>query len=356
MPSINVAIIGSGVVGSAFIAQLKNLQHPIAFNVVYLARSSKEALFSRDYAPVALDGYQSAPAQGVLALDALRDYLVAAQRPTILVDNTSSEAVAAAYPQFVRAGISIATPNKKAFSSSLSAWREIFDAAASGGLVYHEATVGAGLPIIGPLRDLVATGDTVGKIEGILSGTLSYIFNEFSTADATAVAFSDVVKVAKELGYTEPDPRDDLNGLDVARKVTILARIAGLAVESPTSFAVESLIPRELEGVASADEFLARLPQFDAQMQQLKDAARAEGKVLRFVGSVDVARNEVAVKIGKYAYDHPFAALKGSDNVVAITTARYQNPLIVQGAGAGAAVTAHGVLADVLKVGERRAT
>lgn len=353
--SVNVAIIGAGVVGSAFLNQLKNLKSAIKFNVVYLARSSKEAIFSNDYQPVDLANYKSADAKPLLSVDDLVKFLKESKKPSILIDNTSNSSIAEAYPRFVEAGISIATPNKKAFSSELSLWNAIFKAleAPSGGLVYHESTVGAGLPIIGPLRDLVATGDKVETIEGIFSGTLSYIFNEFSTTEASDVKFSDVVKVAKDLGYTEPDPRDDLNGLDVARKVTILARISGFNVESPTSFPVESLIPKQLESVESSDEFMQKLPEFDGDIQKVKDAALAENKVLRFVGKVDFKNNKVSVEIGKYGFDHPFASLKGSDNVVAFKTERYPNPLIIQGAGAGAEVTAHGVLADALKIAER---
>ena len=353
--SVHVAIIGAGVVGSAFLNQLKNLKSAIKFNVVYLARSSKEAIFSNDYQPVDLANYKTANAKPLLSVDDLVKFLKESKKPSILIDNTSNSSIAEAYPRFVEAGISIATPNKKAFSSELSLWNAIFKAleAPSGGLVYHESTVGAGLPIIGPLRDLVATGDKVETIEGIFSGTLSYIFNEFSTTEASDVKFSDVVKVAKDLGYTEPDPRDDLNGLDVARKVTILARISGFNVESPTSFPVESLIPKQLESVESSDEFMKTLPEFDGVIQKVKDAALAENKVLRFVGKVDFKNNKVSVEIGKYGFDHPFASLKGSDNVVAFKTERYPNPLIIQGAGAGAEVTAHGVLADALKIAER---
>lgn len=353
--SVNIAIIGSGVVGSAFINQLKNLKSAIDFKVVYLARSSKEALYSKDYASVDLATYKSAASQPVLGLDDLTSFLKGGEKPTILVDNTSNETLANYYPTFVKNGISIATPNKKAFSSDKSIWDQIFaNSANGGGLVYHEATVGAGLPIIEPLNDLVLTGDKVDKIEGIFSGTLSYIFNEFSTTDASnKTKFSDVVKVAKELGYTEPDPRDDLNGLDVARKVTILARISGLNVESPTSFPVESLIPKALESIESADEFMAKLPDYDDEIQKVKDEAFAEQKVLRFVGSVDIKSNTVSVGIGKYGFDHPFASLKGSDNVVSIKTERYPNPLVIQGAGAGAEVTAHGVLADTIKIAQR---
>lgn len=353
--SVNVAIIGAGVVGSAFINQLKNLKSSVAFHVVYLARSSKEAIVSKDYLPVDLQSYKTAAAEPVLPLEDLATFLKASPKPTILIDNTSNASIADFYPKFIKQGISIATPNKKAFSSDLATWNEIFSSSAApgGGLVYHEATVGAGLPIIGPLRDLVATGDKVEKIEGILSGSLSYIFNSLSTSEASTTKFSDVVNVAKELGYLEPDPRDDLNGMDFARKVTILARIAGFEVESPSSFAVDSLVPQELEACATGAEFLEKLPNFDADFQKRKDDALAENKVLRYVGQVDFKANKVSVGIAKYDFDHPFASLKGSDNVVSFKTERYPNPLIIQGAGAGAEVTAHGVLADALKIAER---
>lgn len=350
--SVNVAIIGAGVVGSAFINQIKNLKN---FNVVYLAKTLEEALISKDYAPVDLASYKTASAGPTLSMEDLAKFLKGGSKPALLVDNTSSEAIASAYPSLLKQGISIATPNKKAFSSDLATWKEIFasSAAPGGGLVYHEATVGAALPIIGPLRDLVATGDKVHKIEGILSGSLSYIFNSLSTSEPSTTKFSDVVKHAKELGYLEPDPRDDLNGMDFARKVTILARIAGFEVESPTSFSVDSLVPKELESCATGADFLKRLPEFDADFQKRKDEALAENKVLRYVGTVDFKANKVSVGIAKYDFDHPFASLKGSDNVVLIQTERYTNPLIIQGAGAGAEITAHGVLADAIKVAER---
>lgn len=353
--SVNVAIIGSGVVGSSYLSQLNNLKSNIAFNVIYLAKTSEEALYSKDYSPVELSTYETAPTQPTLSLDDLVKFIKGAKKPTVLVDNTSSPAIANYYPTFIKEGISIATPNKKAFSSDLKEWKEILQTAElpGAGLVYHECTVGAALPIISPLKDLIATGDKVDKIEGIFSGTLSYIFNEFSKTEKSDVKFSDVVKKAKELGYTEPDPRDDLNGLDVARKVTILARISGLEVEGPTSFPVESLIPKELEDVESVAEFMEKLPNYDADIQKVKDEAFAENKVLRFVGKVDLNTNKVSVEIGKYGFDHPFASLKGSDNVVSIKTGRYPNPLIVQGAGAGAEITAHGVLADTIKIAER---
>ncbi|QEU62246.1 Hom6 [Kluyveromyces lactis] len=355
--AVNVAVIGTGVVGSSFLKQLLSIKSQITYNVILVAKYSN-ALVSKDYSPLKLDASSweetvNAEAGNPISVPEIFEFLQKSPLPTILVDNTSNEEIANFYPKFIESGISIATPNKKAFSSNLELWNNIFSAKPSNGLVYHEATVGAGLPIIGPLRDMIQTGDKVVKIEGIFSGTLSYIFNEFSTSTPNDVGFSSVVKVAKELGYTEPDPRDDLNGLDVARKVTILARIAGFKVESPTSFPVQSLIPSALESVKSSDEFLQKLPDYDHELKQLKEEAAKENKVLRFVGKVDFPSNVVSVGIEKYDYSHPFASLKGSDNVISIQTERYINPLVVQGAGAGADVTAAGVLADVIKIAER---
>ncbi|EDO16850.1 hypothetical protein Kpol_1024p2 [Vanderwaltozyma polyspora DSM 70294] len=353
---VNVAVIGAGVVGSAFLDQIIAMKAPIKYNLIVIAES-KNSLISEDYSPLQLDSNWSQTLsnskQETLPLEKLIEFLSKSPLPAILVDNTSSAYIAGFYPKIVESGISIATPNKKAFSSDLDTWNKLFSGNPGNGLVYHEATVGAGLPILGPLRDFIQTGDEVEKIEGIFSGTLSYIFNEFSTATPNDIKFSDVVKVAKQAGYTEPDPRDDLNGLDVARKVTIVSRISGLKIESPTSFPVQSLIPKPLESVESVDEFMAKLPEYDDELTKLKEEAAKENKVLRFIGKVDVPNNKVSVGIEKYDYSHPFASLKGSDNVISIKTKRYVNPVIVQGAGAGAAVTAAGVLADAIKIAER---
>lgn len=353
---VNVAVIGAGVVGSAFLDQLLAMKSTITYNLVLLAEAER-SLISKDFSPLNVGSdWKAALAASTtktLPLDDLIAHLKTSPKPVILVDNTSSAYIAGFYTKFVENGISIATPNKKAFSSDLATWKALFSNKPTNGFVYHEATVGAGLPIISFLREIIQTGDEVEKIEGIFSGTLSYIFNEFSTSQANDVKFSDVVKVAKKLGYTEPDPRDDLNGLDVARKVTIVGRISGVEVESPTSFPVQSLIPKPLESVKSADEFLEKLSDYDKDLTQLKKEAATENKVLRFIGKVDVATKSVSVGIEKYDYSHPFASLKGSDNVISIKTKRYTNPVVIQGAGAGAAVTAAGVLGDVIKIAQR---
>jgi homoserine dehydrogenase len=325
--------------------------------LILLSRS-KKIIYSTKYTPLPYENLSTSLAnstQEPLALHKIIEYLAAAPSRVILVDNTSSQEVADVYPEFLSKGISIVTPNKKAFSGSYKLWQDIFSAAGkSGAKVYHESSVGAGLPVISTLKELVDTGDEVTRIEGVFSGTMSFLFNSFAPTEGSGGMWSAEVKKAKELGYTEPDPRDDLNGLDVARKLTILARLAGLKVESPTSFPVQSLIPKELENVASGDEFLSKLPEFDAQMEETKNAAEKEGKVVRFVGSIDVAKKEVKVGLEKFDRLHPIAALKGSDNIISFYTKRYGlNPLIVQGAGAGGDVTAMGVTGDLIKVLER---
>jgi homoserine dehydrogenase len=322
-----------------------------------LVSRSKKVLYSPKYTALPYDNLSSKLADSIqepLSLSKIIEYLAAAPSKVIFVDNTSSQDVADQYPDILSRGISIVTPNKKAFSGSFKLWQDIFSAAASSGAkVYHESSVGAGLPVISTLKELVDTGDSVTRIEGVFSGTMSFLFNSFAPTEGSGGKWSAEVKKAKELGYTEPDPRDDLNGLDVARKLTILARLVGLQIESPTSFPVQSLIPKELESVESGDEFLQRLPEFDSQMEETKAAAEKEGKVVRFVGSIDVAKKEVKVGLEKFDRSHPIAALKGSDNIISFYTQRYTSPLIIQGAGAGGDVTAMGVTGDLLKVLER---
>lgn len=362
----NPCIAGVGGVGTAFLNQLARL--PNAPKLILLARSTQTLLAPTPaYSPAIPAGDWKAATEtpsltksGALSLEEIASYLSSAPGRSILVDNTSDPALASSYPVFLRKGISIVTPNKKGFSSDLSLWKEIFAAAAEGkALVYHESTVGAGLPVISTLRDLVATGDEVTRIEGVFSGTLSFLFNTFApVSGASNAKWSEVVAQAKELGYTEPDPRDDLNGMDVARKLTILARIAGLEVQGPDSFPIESLIPAELASLPSTadgiSQFMTKLPSFDSQMAAIKEGAEKQGKVVRYVGSVDVAKKEVRVGLQQFDKDSAIAGLKGSDNIISFYTKRYgSNPLIVQGAGAGGEVTAMGVTADLIKVIQR---
>lgn len=324
--------------------------------LIYVAIIDR-ALYYEDYRPLDLDNALPSLEKDGFDLPPLPDtisYLGGAPGRVIVVDNTSSQAIAESYPVFLAKGISIVTPNKKGFSGSYRLFRNIFDtAAATGAFVYHESSVGAGMPIISTLNDLVMTGDEVTRIEGVFSGTLSFLFNNFSPAEASGPgsSWSAEVRKAKELGYTEPDPRDDLNGMDVARKVTILARLAGLPIESPASFKIESLIPPELASAASSEEFMNGLAQYDDRMEEVRSKAQKEGKVVRYVGSVDFATKEVKVGLEYFESTSGIATLRGADNMISFYTKRYGAlPLAIRGAGAGGDVTAMGVTADVLKI------
>ncbi|KAG5646388.1 hypothetical protein DXG03_003711 [Asterophora parasitica] len=378
---IQVAIIGVGLVGAELVEQLLSIpQQSTPFSLISLSSSTRTIFDAKNpIAPGAQWKEQLAASTQRPDFQALTEQLgalVAPNQKVAVVDNTSSDDVAALYPALLEKGISVVTPNKKAYSGDIGLYERILAASkASGARFLNEATVGAGLPVISTLKELVATGDKVVKVEGVFSGTMSYIFNEFSTGKPDGPAFSSVVAVAREKGYTEPHPADDLNGFDVARKLTILSRTIASGSRAQTSLpalqsfkAVQtaSLIPSALEGIPTGDEFISRLPEFDAEFAKLRADASAEGQVLRFVGVVDVAGGVVKAGLEKYVFaaiiepiggahslysdlyrystSHPFAtSLGGSDNIIMFHTERYgARPLIVQGAGAGAAVTAMG--------------
>ncbi|XP_022718395.1 bifunctional aspartokinase/homoserine dehydrogenase 2, chloroplastic isoform X4 [Durio zibethinus] len=266
---------------------------------------------------------------------------------TVLVDCTADSNVASCYHDWLRKGIHVITPNKKANSGPLDKYLKLRALQRQSYTHYfYEATVGAGLPIISTLRGLLETGDRILRIEGIFSGTLSYIFNNFTGTRP----FSEVVAEAKQAGYTEPDPRDDLSGTDVARKVIILARESGLKLEL-SDIPVQSLVPEPLRATASAEDFMEQLPQFDKDLARERQEAEESGEVLRYVGVVDAVNQEGVVELRRYSKDHPFAQLSGSDNIIAFTTTRYkEQPLIVRGPGAGAQVTAGGIFSDILRL------
>ncbi|KAE8671032.1 Bifunctional aspartokinase/homoserine dehydrogenase 2 [Hibiscus syriacus] len=266
---------------------------------------------------------------------------------TALVDCTADSNVASCYHDWLCKGIHVITPNKKANSGPLDKYLKLRALQRQSYTHYfYEATVGAGLPIVSTLRGLLETGDRILRIEGIFSGTLSYIFNNF-TGTRT---FSEVVAEAKEAGYTEPDPRDDLSGTDVARKVIILARESGLKLEL-SDIPVQTLVPEPLRATASAEDFMKQLPQFDTDMAKERQDAEESREVLRYVGVVDAINQKGVVELRRYNKSHPFAQLSGSDNIIAFTTTRYkEQPLIVRGPGAGAQVTAGGVFSDILRL------
>lgn len=355
MAPIYLAIIGLGGVGKAFLSQLAALQlGSIAKPTVIFASRSSKQLYNKDYSSIDASTLDSSSSP-LLSLSDLTSWLASAPGKVILVDNTSNQDVADSYPSFLENGISVVTPNKKAFSSNLKLWDDIFSSTTPSALIYHESSVGAGLPVISTLKDLTATGDQITKIQGVFSGTMSFLFNTFAPVSGSGSGkWSEIVSQAKDAGFTEPDPRDDLNGMDVARKCTILARLAGLKVEGPDSFPVQSLIPKALESASSASEFMQKLPEHDQEMESYKEDAAKQGKVVRFVASVDVQNNKVSVGLEMVEKDSPIAGLKGSDNIFVFHTKRYSSsPLVVQGSGAGGEVTAMGVSADLIKAVER---
>jgi aspartokinase/homoserine dehydrogenase 1 len=349
--TVSIGLIGPGLVGSSLLEQVQS-------QVARLARDFKLDLRVRAIAGSTT--MRLAPTQIDLArwkdeyraggdpvdLDRFADHVHADHFPhAVIIDCSASAEVAKHYAHWLSEGIHIVTPNKKANSAAYGEYQRIKDARrAAGSHFLYEATVGAGLPVIQTLRDLRETGDEIRRIEGMFSGTLAYLFN---TWDGTE-SFSSVVRQAKALGYTEPDPRDDLSGMDVARKLIILAREMGLRTEL-SEVQVESLVPATLVG-CGIDEFLDQLAEFDAAVLQRLQAATARGNVLRYVGSVD-AQGRAQVGVVELPKTHSFANIALTDNIVRFQTARYdKNPLIVQGPGAGPAVTAAGVFADLLRV------
>ncbi len=263
----------------------------------------------------------------------------------VFVDCTASEQISDYYEQILGANISISTPNKIAASSPFVRYKGLKQISNSRSAYWrYETNVGAGLPIISTLNDLIQSGDRIKKIEGVLSGTLSYIFNNFNTS----IKFSEVVKKAKALGLTEPDPRDDLSGSDVRRKLLILARESGLALES-ADIELESLLPDACVNAPSVPAFMEALERHNPYYENLSRKAEAKGKVLRYVAKLEDDRATVVLEA--FGQDHPFYFLSGSDNMVVFTTERYhERPLVVRGPGAGAEVTAAGVFAELIKM------
>jgi bifunctional aspartokinase / homoserine dehydrogenase 1 len=349
-PILSVAVIGVGGVGGALVDQLLS-QHDtllesigVDIRVCYVVRSS------RMLAAPLIDSWRASLAESTAAPH-FEQLLVALQSSAgagIFCDCTASDDISALYAGCLRSGVHVVTANKRAASGPRELYAEIVAAARSSGKQFLcEANVGAGLPIISTVRDMVRTGDKFIEVSGCLSGTLSYIFSSFDGSEP----FSTIVSRAKSLGYTEPDPRDDLSGADVARKVVILAREIGLDVEL-SDVPVQSLVPVALQSAEiSAAEFMARLPEFDAELTAMSAEASSAGDLLRYVGHIDSATRTCSVELRRYSFTHPLGALRGSDNLVSIRTARYDaQPLIIRGPGAGNEVTAAGVFGDILHI------
>ena len=348
--TLSIGVIGDGNVGGVLLDQIHaeaerlRADQNVDLRVRGIINTSNMLL---DEQQVDLSTWRDALHGGAAPdVDAFVDHVQTDYHPhTVLVDCTASAAVARRYVDWLERGIHVVTPNKRANTASWNRYERVQAASRGPGPSYlYETTVGAGLPIIQTLQNLIETGDRVHHVEGILSGTLSYLFNAFD-GDRP---FSDILRQAKAEGFTEPDPRDDLSGMDVARKVVILAREMGLPLELG-DVSIDGLVPEELRD-GSIEAFLERLPAFDDEMTDILRSAQEQGQVLRFVGSVD-RDGEASVRLRRYPEDHAFARISHTDNIVRFQTDRYQqNPLIVQGPGAGPEVTAAGVFADLLRL------
>jgi aspartokinase/homoserine dehydrogenase 1 len=345
-----LAVIGVGNVGGAVLRQLHQqrsylMSRGFDVKVVGLANSRRFVVAPRG---IDLDRWDEALSGASERMDPVAFARRIAQMEltnAALVDCTAGPAIVDAYGAFIDANLHIVTPNKWANALPWRRYAALMDLLERRQRHFlFEANVGAGLPIVSTLRDLIASGDEVVKVEGVLSGTLSYLFNTFDGS----VPFSELVGNAHRMGFTEPDPREDLSGLDVARKLLILARQIGLKMEL-RDVQTESLVPRRLTSGKYSGGFLKAFARYDRQIGDRVARAASRGAVLRYVGTLDRGKARAGLK--EFPRDHPVASAKASDNLIAFTTRRYATtPLVVQGPGAGADVTAMGVFSDILKL------
>eukprot|EP00835_Amoeboradix_gromovi_P003284 NODE_211_length_14581_cov_0.368941.p2 type:complete len:320 gc:universal NODE_211_length_14581_cov_0.368941:2495-1536(-) len=318
--SLRIGIIGLGTVGSALIDMF--IENKVAVSVIC---SSKLYCL----APSADWRNELKQGKGVEEMKMHTD---------VIIDCTANEDIALQYLSWNK---HIIAANKKGFSGDLQYYKLL---ASSPKKIYFESSCGAGLPIIRTLSDMVKSGDQIHMIEGVLSGTLSYIFNNLSEN------FSEVVLKAKKLGYTEPDPRDDLNGIDVMRKMLILGRVCNLDLEA-AQIQVENIVPEPLRDLDLTD-FLTELPTYDEHFHTLAKNADQANKKLSYVGKINFKNLSATVSLCSYDKSHVLARLEGSDNLVKITSKRFPTGLVIQGSGAGAEVTAFGCYSDFLRIRE----
>jgi len=350
--TVHLFLVGTGLIGSTLIKQVKEQfqklsdQNKLEVKLVGVA-NSKKMLFDEN--GLSLDSciQQMKESSDGMNLKNFTQKMIDLNLPSsVFVDCTSSAEVAGHYEEILSSNISIVTPNKKANSGTYENYRKLKGIAQTKGVRFlYETNVGAGLPVINTLNDLLLSGDKVIRIEGVLSGTLNFIFSSFSKGEN----FSDVVADAKAKGYTEPDPRDDLSGKDVARKILILAREAGIPLEL-SDISIENLVPENCRGEISADAFLLKMKENDSYFEKLRAEAEKKNEKLRYQAIFENGR--ASVKLGTVNSSHPFYSLSGSDNIILLTTERYHDrPMVIRGPGAGAEVTAAGVFADVIRIG-----
>ncbi len=348
---LNLFVMGVGNVGAKFLDQIKHqkkyLKQELKLNIRVVGISNSRTMaFHEDGIP--LDQWQELLAQGQKAntqtfLDAVKHLNY---RNSIFVDNTASEAIANSYSSYLQNSISVVTCNKIACSSKYAYYQELKKEAKKFNAPFlFETNVGAGLPILDTLKHLMASGDKIKKIQAVLSGSLNFVFNNFH--DRTT--FHDVVKQAQDQGFTEPDPTIDLSGVDVMRKILILARESGHQLELE-DIENDSFLPQESLNTNSNEKFFESLKTYEADFQKRYDTANQKGNKLKYVAQFENGKAKVGLQ--EIPKGHDFYNLEGSDNIVLFYTERYPNqPLIIKGAGAGADVTASGIFADIIRIG-----
>ena len=350
--TLNVFVVGVGNIGTELLSQINGhhqflAKHNLISIKILGLINTKKMLIDANGIDLANWKLALENSSATAKLEEFVAQMKALNLPNcVFIDNTASPHPSKFYKEAFEANISVVTCNKIANSGDYAQFADLKNTAQKHGVdFYYETNVGAGLPIIKTLNDLMVSGDKISKIEAILSGTISFIFNNFKGENN----FHDVVKQAQEKGYTEPDPRDDLGGIDFMRKMLILARNAGFEVEAG-DVKLGAILPENCAKAASVDDFYQELKNSNQEFEQMKKDAAAAGKVLRYIGKLENGKVEISLQA--VGANHPFYALSGSDNIIAFTTDRYnETQMVVKGPGAGAAVTAAGVFADLVKVG-----
>ena len=350
--TLNLFLVGTGLIGKALLEQIQGQENYLSkykalkVNLVGVMNSKKMLI---DAQGIPMENWEE-ERDGKGKPAEIWAFVEEAKRlnlpNSIFADCTANKEIHNYYLGLFEANISVVTPNKVANSGRYEDYALLHRTALKKGVKFlYETNVGAGLPVINTLQGLISSGDRFEKIEGVLSGTLSYIFNNFKAG----VKFADIVREAKVKGYTEPDPREDLSGMDVARKILILGREIGLRLE-PEDVEILKLLPENCETAPTVEDFFKELEVSNSYFEGMVNEAEAKGEVLRFIATLE--NNKITIGVRSIGKTHPFYMMDGADNVISFTTKRYHDrPLVIKGPGAGAEVTASGVFADIVAIG-----